>query len=247
MGIASNGGKNRRAGKFVFCLMVSASGWATAAPVFAQVPTTVQLPTVSSFSASTSVLVPDRGSLLLGGVDRVSDGLSSRGVPGASHLPGGNRLFRNQALGRDASHSSARASVWIHDFQAMDEALLAEASALRRDRQLDTSQSATGSFDAVRRNRDARSSMARSEHHRVNSRPTELEERAEAVESVAEIRRQRAREQERADAEARELLKQGDQAMADGKPGVARIYYQMAQRRSTGPIVVPTTGRPLDR
>ena len=204
MGSASNGGKNRRAWNFVFCLMVSASGWATAAPVFAQVPTTVQLPTVSSFSARTSVLVPDRGSLLLGGVDRVSDGLSSRGVPGASHLPGGNRLFRNQALGRDASHSSARASVWIHDFQAMDEALLAEAG---------------------------------------------LEERAEAVESVAEIRRQRAREQERADAEARELLKQGDQAMADGKPGVARIYYQMAQRRSPatfGPKV-PFPHQPVQR
>jgi hypothetical protein len=204
MGSANNGGKNRRAWNFVFCLMVSASGWATAAPVFAQVPTTVQLPTVSSFSARTSVLVPDRGSLLLGGVDRVSDGLSSRGVPGASHLPGGNRLFRNQALGRDASHSSARASVWIHDFQAMDEALLAEA---------------------------------------------EVEERAEAVESVAEIRRQRAREQERADAEARELLKQGDQAMADGKPGVARIYYQMAQRRSPATFgsKVPFLHQPVQR
>jgi hypothetical protein len=57
-------------------------------------------------------------------------------------------------------------------------------------------------------------------------------ERPVAVDSVAEIRRQRALEVDRAETEARDLLRQGDQASVDGKPGVARIYYQMAARRS---------------
>ncbi len=177
-----------------------------------QSPTTVQLPTFSSFSASTSVSVPDRGSALVGGSSGVSAGQLARGVPGVGHLPGASRLFKNQSLGRDTGGSSLRASVWVHDFQAMDEALLAEARS-----------TATGARPAV--------------FGRVDGTPDRPENNsASAADSVAAIRRERderrAQERSQADIEIRSLLADGDRARADGKPGVAKLYYQMAARRA---------------
>ncbi len=177
-----------------------------------QPPTTVQLPTFSSFSASTSVSVPDRGSALVGGVNGVSAGQLSRGVPGVGHLPGASRLLRNQSLGRETGGSSLRASVWVHDFQAMDEALLAEARS-----------TATGARPAV-------VGRVHGTQDRTASDP------ASAADSVATIRRERderrGQERSQADREVRSLLADGDQALADGKPGVAKLYYQMAARRA---------------
>jgi len=187
---------------------------AGAGTVSAQAPTTLQFPTFSSFSSSTSVAVPYRGSIVVGGVDRGAEGVLSQGVPGASHVPGAGRLFRNQAVGREVGQSSAQVSVWIHDLRAMDEALLAEARSNRA-----ISDRAISDRTAPRRS-DALGGMA------------PRGERPVAVDSIAEIRRQRALEVDRAETEARDLLRQGDQASVDGKPGVARIYYQMAARRS---------------
>lgn len=94
---------------------------------WAQVPTTVQLPTFQEFSVSTSVLVPDRGGMVLGGVGRSSESSVSRGVPMASKVPGAGRLFGNRAISRDTSASTASAHVWIHDMAELDAATLAAA------------------------------------------------------------------------------------------------------------------------
>jgi Flp pilus assembly secretin CpaC len=193
---------------------VMAGNGAGAGTVSAQAPTTLQFPIFSSFSSSTSVAVPDRGSIVVGGVERGAQGLLSQGVSGASHVPGAGRLFRNQAVGREVGQSSAQVSVWIHDLRAMDEALLAEARSNR------SANDRAANDPAASRGGDARGGMA------------PRGERPVAVDSVAEIRRQRALEVDRAETEARDLLRQGDQASVDGKPGVARIYYQMAARRS---------------
>ena len=203
---------------------VMASTGAGAGTVSAQAPTTLQFPTFSSFSSNTSVAVPDRGSIVVGGVDRGAEGVVARGVPGASHVPGASRLFRNQAVGREVGQSSAQVSVWIHDLRAMDEALLAEARSNRGTSDPAANDPATNdpatNDSAAARGGDARGGMA------------PRGERPVAVDSIAEIRRQRALEVDRAETEARDLLRQGDQASVDGKPGVARIYYQMAARRS---------------
>jgi len=74
--------------------------------------TTVQLPTVQNFSVNTTVSVPDRGSVYMGGVNRTAYGSSRRGVP---MLPNTNRSF-----GRETSTSGVRASAYIHDFEEMD-------------------------------------------------------------------------------------------------------------------------------
>ncbi len=83
-----------------------------------QQPTVVQLPTFSSFSVSTSVLVPDRGSAYLGGVGRASDGFNSFGPPLA--MP-------QRGWGRSVSASGVSVNAFIHDLTAMDADLLSQA------------------------------------------------------------------------------------------------------------------------
>ncbi len=62
--------------------------------------TTVQLPTFNFVTVTTTVSVPDGGTVLLGGIKRLSEGRSERGVPILSDIPYLNRLFRNTAVGR---------------------------------------------------------------------------------------------------------------------------------------------------
>jgi general secretion pathway protein D len=63
--------------------------------------TTVQLPTFNFTTVSTTVSVPDGGTVLLGGIKRLSEGRNERGVPLLSNIPYINRLFRNVGIGRD--------------------------------------------------------------------------------------------------------------------------------------------------
>ncbi|MFO1091738.1 MAG: hypothetical protein U0992_00280 [Planctomycetaceae bacterium] len=75
----------------------------------------VQQPVVGQFSADTIVSVPDQGRLFLGGVGSAQ---SSQRVYGP--LPSGT------ATGRALSNSSLDVGVYIHDFEAIDAALLAQ-------------------------------------------------------------------------------------------------------------------------
>jgi len=63
--------------------------------------TTVQLPTFSFVTVTTTVSVPDGGTVLLGGVKRLSEGRTERGVPMLNKLPYVQRLFKNVGIGRD--------------------------------------------------------------------------------------------------------------------------------------------------
>jgi general secretion pathway protein D len=62
--------------------------------------TTVQLPTFQVISVSTTVSVPDGGTVLLGGIKRLQEGRNEFGVPLLSKVPYVDRLFRNVAIGR---------------------------------------------------------------------------------------------------------------------------------------------------
>ena len=64
--------------------------------------TTVQLPTLAFTTVTTTVSVPDGGTILLGGIKRMAEGRTERGVPLMSKLPYINRLFRNVGIGREA-------------------------------------------------------------------------------------------------------------------------------------------------
>lgn len=74
----------------------------------------LQQPAVETFGVDTSVSVPDRGSAFLGGVSRSRSGSSTYGP---THW--------NRAYGFEHRFSSVDVSVFLHDFEAMDEALLA--------------------------------------------------------------------------------------------------------------------------
>lgn len=65
--------------------------------------TTVQLPQFAFVSVTTTVSVPDGGTVLLGGIKRLSEGRNERGIPILSKIPYINRLFKNVGIGRTTS------------------------------------------------------------------------------------------------------------------------------------------------
>jgi hypothetical protein len=83
---------------------------------------TVQLPTFSMFTVSTTVLVPDRGSAYLGGVGRASAGSNQFGPAPAPAAMG--------AGGIDRQAAGVQVSVWIHDFRALEPTGISGNSAL---------------------------------------------------------------------------------------------------------------------
>jgi general secretion pathway protein D len=62
--------------------------------------TTVQQPTFSTVSVTSTVSVPDGGTVLLGGIKRLSENRAERGLPILSKIPYINRLFKNIGLSR---------------------------------------------------------------------------------------------------------------------------------------------------
>ncbi len=64
--------------------------------------TTVQLPTLATTTVTTTVSVPDGGTVLLGGIKRLREGRTERGLPLLSKIPYVSRLFTNVGIGRDA-------------------------------------------------------------------------------------------------------------------------------------------------
>lgn len=62
--------------------------------------TTIQLPEFLFTTVTTTVSVPDGGTVLLGGIKRLREGRNEFGVPILSKIPYVNRLFKNVGLGR---------------------------------------------------------------------------------------------------------------------------------------------------
>jgi type II secretory pathway component GspD/PulD (secretin) len=62
----------------------------------------IQQPAFNTITLSTSVNVPDGGTVLLGGLKRLSEGRNESGPPVLSKIPYLNRLFKNTAYGREA-------------------------------------------------------------------------------------------------------------------------------------------------
>ncbi len=173
---------------------------------------TLQEPTFSSFSIGTTVMVPDQGSTLLGGISRSASGSSEFGVP---MLPG--PLFKSRGIGQDTSASSVRATVFIHDFDAMDQALLGAP--------------APGAITfSLRPAGDAPAAVA---GRALPPRATKLAgnwlpdasppDAATAPTNLAQEQARRAEQQETRSTEAEQYFDRGRQAEADGKPQVARI------------------------
>ena len=189
--------------------------------------TTVQLPTFSFFSVGTTVSVPDRGSVTMGGVNRASSGRNEFGTPLLPFRP-----FKNTAIGTERSASSVRATAYIHDFDAMEEALLGQPSAYG-------SSAAWG--PAVRPSRSQIAAFGNTLQPRNASGGTSWQVAGTSGAalpqlSVADATAERAAQQAARGDKAAGYFARGQQAEADGKANVAKIYYQMAARRATGPL-----------
>lgn len=102
-----------------------------AAPLFAQQPVTLQLPTFSYFTVSTSVLVPDGGSAYLGSVNRARSGSTYRGVPFASKTPFHSPLATNRGTSHTVAGSNMSVHATIIDHADLDQQVLAQAVAQR--------------------------------------------------------------------------------------------------------------------
>jgi hypothetical protein len=185
-----------------------------AGPAFSQ-GTAVQLPTYSYFGTGTTVSVPDRGSVYLGGVKRAATGMNEFGSP---LLP-----FRNRSFGTERSASSAWMSVYIHDFEAMDEYLLSQptpsrGAPLASSRPLELQ----GAGPAVARDGWTQRLDAATQG---SAGPMAM--------SLAELRAEHQREQAARHEEALKWFERGRTAETSGKANVARVYYQMAARRAS--------------
>ncbi|GIW93554.1 MAG: hypothetical protein KatS3mg110_1595 [Pirellulaceae bacterium] len=105
------------AGRWNWVLILLAAG-GTFRNGLAQV---VQLPVYHQFGVSTTVVVPDRGGVVLGGVDRYR-AADSRFGPRLPLLPG------NRSTGYEVERSVAGVHATILDLQEMDRQLLGEAA-----------------------------------------------------------------------------------------------------------------------
>ncbi|NQU23424.1 MAG: hypothetical protein HQ567_19255 [Candidatus Nealsonbacteria bacterium] len=189
---------------------------------FAQPGTTVQLPTFSFFSVGTTVSVPDRGSVTMGGVSRSATGRNEFGTPLMPFRP-----FRNTAIGKDVSASGMRVSATIHDFAAMDEHLLNQPTSFR-SRQLSVLENRRNGLAASGYTLQPRDPSRGSSWQVAPPRSS-----AESPQmSLADARSRRAKQQTARSSEAADFFERGRQAEATGKTSVAKIYYQMAARRA---------------
>jgi len=107
-------------GSVILVALSSMIAFALAAPAQAQV---VQLPTFQQFSVSTSVMVPDRGSAVIGGVDSAREGVNEFGFG----------PFRNRGIGREFSSSRVGVTASILDMREIDEMILGSARGLRAE------------------------------------------------------------------------------------------------------------------
>jgi type II secretory pathway component GspD/PulD (secretin) len=63
----------------------------------------IQQPQISTIQIQTTVVVPDGGTVLMGGLKRLSEGRNELGPPVLSKIPYVNRLFKNVGYGRETA------------------------------------------------------------------------------------------------------------------------------------------------
>lgn len=132
------GGEDMKADRIAWHV-VCLAGVVLASQASAQttVPVTIQLPSFSTFSVDTTVMVPDSGRGYLGRVNRINQGRTSAGAPFGNKLAPG---LRNHATGRETTHAGMGVTASILDRMELDpytrEAALDMRSAARDENDL---------------------------------------------------------------------------------------------------------------
>ena len=179
----------------------------------------VQLPTFQFFGTSTTVSVPDHGTASLGGNTSAFFGSSYRGTP---LLGPAGPLFNNRGLASGGSSSNIHVTAQIHDFDAMDRALLGGMSA-DEFRQQVRSAAPNGTPSGI--------ASSRLIHGPTNSagRATTVTSavRDDHAELAAQLKQQK---------QAQEQLAMGQAMAARGKVSLAQSYYRMALNNANGEL-----------
>jgi len=190
--------------------------------------TTVQLPTYSFSTTSTTVSVPDRGQVFLGGVNRAADGRSEFGVPMLGKIPYAGRLFGNRAIGSERSAMNHSVKVRIHDFESMDPYL----QGLRPGE-------TTGPGPAA----PARAAAVAPDPWAKRLAQSGESSAGQAVMSVAEAKRLAGAQQTDRNAKSLNYARRGWDAEQAGRPRVAVVYYQSALSDASGDLRTKILGR----
>jgi hypothetical protein len=188
----------------------------------------------------TTVTVPDGGTALLGGIGRASEGSVTRGVPLLGKIPGANRLFKNRGIGREVGLSTMTITPRII---ILEEEELRQTGVSSETLSEFSGQPSAGGLasrpilgapadPAVSRQADF---LAQHVARRDTSEPGPTLEFE--LPSVDEVRRKNELAKAARSSEAAEYFAQGQRAAAQGKPGVAKIYLQMAARRAEGELL----------
>lgn len=180
---------------------------------------TIQLPTFHYFTVATTVVVPDRGGMLVGGVDRASYGSSTFGVPGLGDVPGAGRLFKNRGIGSEIRTSRLFAGATIMDLDELDRAVLAEAEARRGAEATDPAVARKAAF--LSRN------IARSDKSLLVAPPAA---------AARGPNREPAPATRNVDTEAREAFRLAQEAEAQGHLATARVNYKRAALLAQGKL-----------
>ena len=209
----------------------------TSAQAAAQQEITLQLPTFNMTTVRTAVSVPDGGTGLLGGIGRASTGSVTRGVPVLSKVPGANRVFTNRGIGQDFGLSQMSVTPRI---------IILEEEELRQTGvsagMLSQQHSGPSPLRPQRADRGIDPAIAQRADfiaRHIARHPTEAPEQiaGPAPPSVEQVRQQNdlARRQRASEAEA--FFAKGRRAEAEGKSGVAKIWYEMTARRAEGELL----------
>ncbi len=180
----------------------------------------VQLPTFQFFGTSTTVSVPDHGTALLGGNTSAFSGSSYRGTP---LLGPAGPLFNNRGLARGSSSSNIHVTAQIHDFDAMDRALLGGLSADEFRQQ-------------VRNDASYASSSGNVLPSRLTLGPANPPGRTTTVTSGASYSEQEIAAQLKRQQQAAQQLEMGQAMAARGKISLAQSYYRMALNNANGEL-----------
>ena len=164
-----------------------------------QAQSEIVLPTFNLFTVNTTVSVPDRGGMLIGGSGSASTTRTEFG-------PGFGRGLASRSSGSDAV-----ARVWIHDFQEMEESL---AKGLAHD---DTPPP-TGFAGRIHQYASSREK---------DEKPNDEAARRNSSPAFADSAKKDSPKADLSKVDhAADLLKRGHDAEARGKINVASLYYK---------------------
>ena len=196
--------------------------------------TTVQLPTFGFTTVNTNVSVPDGGTAQLGGILRAAEGRTERGVPILGKVPFVNRLFKNNAIGRNVSSMQQVVTPRI---------IILEEEEAKLGVEIERRTAARFDPEAAR---IANAANFLNQHIARNSPATDMrtrEPRRQPVEDALVIRKNPEEIRRERDAEAITFFQKAVAAEAQGKSGVAKVYYGMVARRSQGDLQAEALAR----